>query len=65
MSPRLSSRLWRHHLPLAAITGFAAWLLYVTRPYPDAITRLSFSINAGLCLTIATGLQSAGWRRRD
>lgn len=40
---RLKHRLWRHHLPLAIVTVISGALLYVTRPYPDVITRLSFA----------------------
>lgn len=43
ISPRLSRRLWRHHLPIGAIALVGGCLLYVTRPYPDVLTRLSFS----------------------
>jgi sulfoxide reductase heme-binding subunit YedZ len=43
MSPRLARRLWRHHLPLAMATGLCSFALYVTRPYPDVLTRLSFA----------------------
>ena len=43
MSPRMQRRLWRHHLPLALLSAASMGLLYVTRPYPDVITRLSFS----------------------
>ncbi len=43
ISPRLSRRLLRHHLPLGIVTLASAALLYVTRPYEDAITRLSFA----------------------
>ena len=43
MSPRLWLRLTRHHLPLALATIASGIFLYVTRPYPDVITRLSFA----------------------
>jgi sulfoxide reductase heme-binding subunit YedZ len=43
MSRRLSRRLVRHHLPLTFIIITSAFLLYITRSYPDAITRLSFA----------------------
>jgi len=59
MSPRLSGRLWRHHLPLGVIASLVAWALYVTRPYPDVISRLSFATAypalALLALTLAVG----------
>ncbi|HWA94144.1 MAG TPA: hypothetical protein VG844_06050 [Terracidiphilus sp.] len=40
---RLYRRLIIHHLPLAAANLMSGFLLYITRPYPDVITRLSFS----------------------
>lgn len=43
ISRRLSRRLVRHHLPLAILTLGSAAALFFTRPYPDVITRLSFS----------------------
>lgn len=43
ISSRLSRRLWRHHLPVGVIALAAGYLLYITRPFPDVLTRLSFS----------------------
>ena len=40
---RLTRRLLTHHLCLLVATAFAVFCLYVTRPYPDVIARLSFS----------------------
>lgn len=40
---RLSRRIVRHHLPLAIATLSSGLLLYLTRPFPDVITRLSFA----------------------
>jgi methionine sulfoxide reductase heme-binding subunit len=40
---RLVRRLWSHHLFLLLATALVVFSLYVTRPYPDVITRLSFS----------------------
>jgi sulfoxide reductase heme-binding subunit YedZ len=41
------------------ISGLCAWVLYVTRPYPDVISRLSFATAypalALLALTLAVG----------
>ena len=39
----LRHRILRHHLPVAAIAVVAVLLLYLTRPYKDVITRLSFA----------------------
>ena len=55
LSRRMSRRLLRHHLPIGAITLASAAVLYVTRPYPDVITRLSFaSAYPALILIAAT-----------
>lgn len=43
ISPRLSSRLLRHHLPIGLASLASGYLLYVTRSFPDVLTRLSFS----------------------
>lgn len=43
ISARLSRRLVRHHLPLGLVTLVSAVVLYITRSYPDVITRLSFA----------------------
>jgi methionine sulfoxide reductase heme-binding subunit len=40
---RLRRRLCTHHLPLAVGTVFSFVVLFVTRPYPDWISRASFA----------------------
>jgi len=40
---RLVRRVWTHHLFLLLATAFAVFALYITRPYRDVITKLSFS----------------------
>jgi sulfoxide reductase heme-binding subunit YedZ len=42
-SRRLSHRLSGHHLPIGLATLASGYLLYVTRSFPDVLTRLSFS----------------------
>ena len=55
ISPRLSRRLVRHHLPIGLVTLASAFALYSTRSYPDVITRLSFaSAYPALILLTAT-----------
>lgn len=55
ISSRLSRRLIRHHLPVGLVTLAGAFVLYITRPYPDVITRLSFaSAYPALILLTAT-----------
>ncbi len=43
VSRRLSRRLLRHHLPLGILSLGSAAVLYLTRPYNDVITKLSFA----------------------
>jgi sulfoxide reductase heme-binding subunit YedZ len=43
MSRRLSRRLLRHHLPIGLSAIVSGYMLYVTRSFPDVLTRLSFS----------------------
>jgi methionine sulfoxide reductase heme-binding subunit len=42
-SPRLNRRLVRHHLPIGSAVLAAGATLYVTRPFTDMVTRLSFA----------------------
>jgi len=62
MSPRLRRRLWRHHLPLVLLSAASVWLLYVTRPYPDVITRLSFATAWPGLVLLAVTLVIGPWR---
>ena len=62
MSPRMQRRLWRHHLPLAAASAASIWLLYATRPYPDVITRLSFSTAWPALVLLTVTLVIGPWR---
>ena len=43
ISRRLSCRLSRHHFPIGLATLASGYVLYVTRSFPDVLTRLSFS----------------------
>lgn len=40
---RLVRRLLIHHFPLFVVSGLCVFLLYVTRPYADIVTKISFS----------------------
>ncbi len=62
MSPRLWRRLWRHHLPFALVTAAVVWLFYATRPYPDVITRLSFSTAWPALVLLTVTLAIGPWR---
>jgi methionine sulfoxide reductase heme-binding subunit len=62
MTARLRSRLWRHHLPLALLSAGIVWLLYVTRPYPDVLTRLSFATAWPALVLLTVTLIIGPWR---
>lgn len=62
LSPRLSRRLVRHHLPIGLLSGICAALLYVTRPYSDVITRLSFASAYPALVLLALTLIIGPWR---
>jgi methionine sulfoxide reductase heme-binding subunit len=61
ISARLQRRLWRHHFPLALVTSTSGFLLYVTRPYPDVITRLSFASAYPALILLAATLVIGPW----
>lgn len=58
---RLVRRLWMHHLPLAAASTFAVWLLYVTRSYRDPLSRLSFATAYPALVLVALTLAIGPW----
>jgi sulfoxide reductase heme-binding subunit YedZ len=62
MTARLKSRLWRHHLPLALLSAAIAGFFYVTRPYPDVLTRLSFSTAWPALVLLTVTLAIGPWR---
>jgi sulfoxide reductase heme-binding subunit YedZ len=62
LSSRLSRRWLRHHLPLMAVTGVAGWALYVTRPYPDILSRLSFASAWPALVLLSATLIIGPWR---
>jgi sulfoxide reductase heme-binding subunit YedZ len=62
LSKRMRDRLWRHHLPVGFCTLGAGFLLYVTRGYPDVITRLSFSSAWPALVLLAVTLAIGPWR---
>jgi sulfoxide reductase heme-binding subunit YedZ len=58
----MTSRLWRHHLPLASLSAVTGGILYVTRPYPDVITRLSFATAWPALVLLTATLIIGPWR---
>lgn len=52
---RLQRRLIAHHLPLLVLSAASVSILYVTRPYPDVLSRASFATAyPAIALLVAT-----------
>jgi sulfoxide reductase heme-binding subunit YedZ len=62
VTARLQSRLWRHHLPLALLSAASLFILYITRPYPDVITRASFATAWPALVLLTMTLLIGPWR---
>lgn len=62
LSRRMSQRLVRHHLPIGLATFAVGALIYVTRPYPDVISRLSFSSAYPALFLVAATLMPGAWK---
>ena len=58
---RLQRRILRHHLPLFILSAVSAAALYFTRPYPDVLTRLSFSTAYPALILLAFTLLTGPW----
>lgn len=58
---RMQSRLLRHHLPLFLLSAASAAALYFTRPYPDVLTRLSFSTAYPAIVLLGFTLLTGPW----
>jgi sulfoxide reductase heme-binding subunit YedZ len=54
-------RFRAHHLPIAFAAAFSAVMLYVTRPYADVITRLSFATAYPALALLAATLLIGPW----
>jgi sulfoxide reductase heme-binding subunit YedZ len=59
---RLIHRLWTHHLFLLLATAVAVFLLYITRPYRDVVTRLSFSTAYPALILLVITLCIGPWK---
>ncbi len=61
----LTNRMWRrvysHHVPLFLLALASATMLYVTRPYKDVITKLSFATAYPALLLLAVSLLIGPW----
>lgn len=62
ISQRLARRLVTHHLPIGLVSIAATYLLYVTRPYPDVISRLGFASAYPALILVAVTLIIGPWR---
>lgn len=60
-SRRLQRRLLRHHLPLFAGSALLVTLLFVTRPYRDVISRVSFATAYPALILLAWTLLPGAW----
>lgn len=58
---RLFRRLLVHHLPLFAISAATVFALYITRPYADTITKISFSTAYPALVLLAITLLVGPW----
>lgn len=63
MTSRMSRRLLRHHLPLCVATLLCGFVLYVTRPYTDVITKLSFASAYPAIVLLGITLVIGPWRK--
>lgn len=61
-SIRFWKRMFAHHMPLFAASAALCGLLYVTRPYSDVITRLSFATAYPALILMAFALLIGPWK---
>jgi sulfoxide reductase heme-binding subunit YedZ len=58
---RLLRRLLVHHLPLLVVSGSSVVLLYITRPYRDVVTKISFATAYPALVLLAATLLIGPW----
>ena len=58
---RVWRRVYRHHVPLLLIALASTTILYVTRPYKDVITKLSFATAYPALILLAVTLLIGPW----
>jgi sulfoxide reductase heme-binding subunit YedZ len=58
---RMQMRIYRHHAPLCLLASASITALYVTRPYRDVITKLSFATAYPALILLAATLLIGPW----
>ncbi len=58
---RLRKRIYTHHVPLCLLASATTTALYVTRPYKDVITKLSFATAYPALVLLAVTLLIGPW----
>lgn len=58
---RLFRRLLLHHLALFSAGAISIFLLYITRPYPDVLTKISFATAYPALVLLAVTLLIGPW----
>jgi methionine sulfoxide reductase heme-binding subunit len=61
LTERMRKRLYWHHLPLLLLVSASGIALYLTRPYSDVITRLSFASAYPALALLSTTLLIGPW----
>ncbi|HJT70276.1 MAG TPA: ferric reductase-like transmembrane domain-containing protein [Terriglobales bacterium] len=58
---RLFRRMLVHHLPLLTLSAVSVFVLYVTRPYRDVVTKISFATAYSALVLLAATLLIGPW----
>jgi sulfoxide reductase heme-binding subunit YedZ len=58
---RLFRRVLVHHLPLLTVSAVSVFVLYVTRPYRDVVTKVSFATAYPALVLLAATLLIGPW----
>ena len=61
LTNRLRNRIYSHHVPLCLLVLASTASLYLTRPYKDVVTRLSFAGAYPALVLLATTLLIGPW----
>jgi sulfoxide reductase heme-binding subunit YedZ len=61
LTKRLRNRIYKHHVPLCLLSLASIAALYITRPYKDVITKLSFATAYPALILLAATLLIGPW----